>query len=219
VRETRTALRLISQAPTDQGEAFDFIRRFESGRLVLGLWQIKGEFVQLLDRLQELGPRSVLEIGTGRGGSLFFFARMTADEGTIVTVDLEGSAFGGGYRKEYARLLRSFARHAQRLELVRGDSHSRAVRDRVRELVRDSVDFLFIDGDHTYEGVSADYTAYAPLVRPGGLIALHDIVPGPEDAVGGVPEFWQELRRDHTTEEIVEDWAQGGYGIGLVHVD
>ena len=35
-------------------------------------------------------------------------------------------------------------------------------------------DFLFIDGDHT--GVGRDYEMYRDLVRPGGLIAFHDIV-------------------------------------------
>jgi cephalosporin hydroxylase len=36
------------------------------------------------------------------------------------------------------------------------------------------VDFLWIDGDHTYEGCKADYENYSPLVVPGGLIGIHD---------------------------------------------
>ena len=61
-----------------------------------------------------------------------------------------------------------------------------------------------------------DYEMYAPLLRPGGLIALHDIVPGSPDLVGGVPRFWQELKAEIEVEEIVEDWDQGGFGIGVV---
>jgi len=45
-------------------------------------------------------------------------------------------------------------------------------------------DFLFIDGDHTYEGVEGDFEMYSPLVRRGGIIAFHDIVPGPPENVG-----------------------------------
>jgi hypothetical protein len=30
------------------------------------------------------------------------------------------------------------------------------------------VDFLFIDGDHTYEGVKKDFEMYSPLVRREG---------------------------------------------------
>jgi predicted O-methyltransferase YrrM len=33
---------------------------------------------------------------------------------------------------------------------------------------------LFIDADHSYEAVKADFEAWAPLVRPGGEIAFHD---------------------------------------------
>jgi len=60
---------------------------------------------------------------------------------------------------------------------------------------------------------------YSPLVRKGGIIAFHDIVPGPQENVGGVPKFWKELKKKLGTikvMEIVKDWNQGGYGIGLV---
>lgn len=38
------------------------------------------------------------------------------------------------------------------------------------------LDILYIDGDHSYEGVKADYELHAPKVRPGGLIFFHDPV-------------------------------------------
>jgi predicted O-methyltransferase YrrM len=37
-----------------------------------------------------------------------------------------------------------------------------------------SIDFVFIDGDHRYEGVKGDWEAWSPLLVPGGVIALHD---------------------------------------------
>jgi predicted O-methyltransferase YrrM len=36
------------------------------------------------------------------------------------------------------------------------------------------VDFVFIDGDHSEEGLLADWEAWSPLVEPGGIVALHD---------------------------------------------
>jgi predicted O-methyltransferase YrrM len=36
------------------------------------------------------------------------------------------------------------------------------------------VDFLFIDGDHTYEGLRDDWESWSGLVAPDGLVALHD---------------------------------------------
>lgn len=38
----------------------------------------------------------------------------------------------------------------------------------------DPIDFLFIDGDHSEKGTFEDWEFYSPLVKTGGLIALHD---------------------------------------------
>lgn len=58
---------------------------------------------------------------------------------------------------------------------------------------------------------------YSPLVKKG-IIAFHDIVPGPLEYVGGVPKFWQEIKMQFSYKEIVKDWRQGGYGIGVLYV-
>ena len=74
---------------------------------------------------------------------------------------------------------------------------------------------MFIDGDHSYDGVRSDYEMYAPLVRNGGLVAFHDIVEGRPEWVGGVPQLWREIKNDSAT-EFVKDHGQGGYGIGVL---
>ena len=38
----------------------------------------------------------------------------------------------------------------------------------------ESLDLVFIDGDHTYEGCKADISNYYAKVKPGGFIAGHD---------------------------------------------
>ena len=43
------------------------------------------------------------------------------------------------------------------------------------ELVEDkSLDFVFIDADHSYSGCLADIKAWTPKVRPGGMVSGHD---------------------------------------------
>ena len=62
----------------------------------------------------------------------------------------------------------------QRLDLIRDDSHDRRTFDQVKaRLGGQMLDFVFIDGDHTYDGVRRDFELYEPLVRPGGIIAFH----------------------------------------------
>jgi hypothetical protein len=47
-------------------------------------------------------------------------------------------------------------------------------------------------------------------------IPFHYIVDGPESYVGGVPKFWRELKPTRPHFEIVKDWKQGGWGIGVL---
>ena len=42
------------------------------------------------------------------------------------------------------------------------------------------VDLLFIDAGHKYHEVLGDYQAWSPFVKPGGVIAFHDYLPGPQ---------------------------------------
>jgi predicted O-methyltransferase YrrM len=39
---------------------------------------------------------------------------------------------------------------------------------------RPPADFLFIDGDHSFEGISSDWGAWNDLIAIGGIVALHD---------------------------------------------
>jgi predicted O-methyltransferase YrrM len=207
----------MRSAPTALPEVYEFVSSFTYGDIRFAPFQIRDEMMSLLLRLRERPPRSVLELGTARGGTLFLFTRIASRDATLVSVDMVDGPFGGGYPRVHGPLLRSFALGRQEIHLIRGDSHASATYERVRRIVgAQPIDLLFIDADHTYEGVRSDFAMYAPMVASGGLIAFHDIVDGPEDAVGGVPRFWREIRPE-AAEEIVADWDQGGYGIGLMH--
>jgi predicted O-methyltransferase YrrM len=198
-------------------DAVDLAFSFEVADVRITPLQVREEIVELLRRLAEDPPRRVLEIGTANGGSLFLLTRVARTDATIVSVDLPGGLFGGGYPASRAPLYESFARGRQSIELMRADSHDQSTCDAVATLFGGSaVDFVLIDGDHSLEGVRRDFELYAPLVRDEGLIALHDIVPASPGVVGGVPAFWKELKDRLDGEEIVADRGQGGFGIGLI---
>jgi hypothetical protein len=73
-----------------------------------------------------------------------------------------------------------------------------------------------VDGDHTCDGVRRDVADYGALLRPGGLMALHDIHPHSRGWGGDVPSLWRELRAGRRAEELIADRAQDGFGIGLL---
>lgn len=192
--------------------------------------QIPSEISRLLRMVAAERPRRVLEVGSAGGGNLFLFARAASPDALVIGMDLPPSPGDAGLADwRMALFEEAFAAPGQRVRIVRGDSHSDATAARVRRLLAGApLDFLFIDGDHSYEGVRRDFELYAPLVHPGGLIAFHDIVP---DAfhrhgvrtsadTGEVPRFWAELkdgyRDSHEILEIVENPDQDGLGIGVL---
>ena len=180
-------------------------------------FQIREELLALVETLERERPERILEIGTANGGTLFALCRSAVDQAQIVSVDLPGARYGGGYPAWKRMLYGRFALPHQRLQLLRADSHLRATYSRVASLLGGKkLDLLFIDGDHTYDGAKQDFEWYKALVRPGGLIAFHDIVPNPSEPEMGVDRLWQEVKSFHQVEEIVRSWDQAGFGIGVL---
>lgn len=183
-------------------------------------WQVPDELCALGEILAPRRPECALEIGTARGGTLFFLTRLASPTARIASVDLPGGEFGGGYSAPRRWFYQRFARFGQRLVLLRGDSHSSGTLARVETAFGgQALDYLFIDGDHSYLGVKSDFEMYSPLVRKGGLIAFHDIVDGASEDVGGVPQFWREIKSRFRHTEIIKDSHQGGWGIGVLYVE
>jgi predicted O-methyltransferase YrrM len=179
------------------------------------------EMIPLLKLLAQKQPKYICEIGSASGGTLFLLAQMCRSDAVCFSIDLQLSF-------QRAAVYRRFGRPSQKIRIIRGDSASSTTQRRFRRLLNNgALDLLFIDGDHAYEGVKADFDAYAPLVKEGGLIALHDVVEDhkarhgidTDKFSGGVPAFWKELKNEFRTKEFIADPDQNGYGIGLVYVD
>jgi len=206
-------------SPRSLDAALDYAFTARPGSLELAPIQVRSELRDFLLLVRLLTLRAVLEIGTARGGTLFLFTRVAAPDAILVSVDLsppKDLLFGGGDVKRRRPLFEAFALDRQRVHFLAGDSHAVDMRARVEHKLHGrEVDLLFIDGDHTTEGVRSDFELYGDLVRPGGVIAFHDIVDGKAKLVGGVPDFWRSIRTADA-EELVEDWSQGGYGIGVL---
>lgn len=179
------------------------------------------EIEELYKTICDLSPSGILEIGTARGGTLYLWTQAATDSALIVSVDLPGGEFGGAYPLCRVPFYRSFAKPGQKIHLLRKDSHDAQTIKEVKGLFDTrSVDFAFIDGDHTYEGVKADFLNYGNLVRPGGVIAFHDILPTSEFPDIQVFRFWQEIKEKYPTKELIGIEGSGRkIGIGMILIE
>jgi predicted O-methyltransferase YrrM len=215
IRQAR-ALAQLRDSSADPSDWIDTLFRSHFFRPL----QKKSEILRLLDVLRSLRPAAICEIGAAGCGTTFLLTQAAASDALLITLDL---AFTIGRQSA----LQAFARPGQQLFCLREDSHRLETALQVKgRLAGRELDVLYLDGDHSYEGIRADFELYSSLVRPGGFIVFHDIVPDSRTRsgvqtssdVGEVPRFWRELKsRYDNVQEIVEDYEQDGFGIGVLH--
>ena len=182
-------------------------------------FQNKFEITEFLKLLIVIEPKIILEIGTAMGGTLYLLSRFSASRATLISIDLPQAKVGDMTLPTNPSFFKNIVQKKQRVALIRDDSHKFSTFQKIKKILKNGkIDVLFIDGDHTYEGVKKDFEMYKSLVKSGGLICFHDIVPGSEDRVGHVPDFWSRIRENYNSLEIVKNWNHGGFGIGIIFV-
>jgi hypothetical protein len=106
--------------------------------------------------------------------------------------------------------------------MIHGDSHSIESKERIAGIIGNrKLDFLFIDGDHTYEGVKDDFEHYKQYVKPGGWIGFHDIKDTEfhRNANCRVDQLWEELEGEKIEYlEMRPDFGGHYGGIGFIKV-
>lgn len=181
--------------------------------------QRRSEILQLLNLLRKKKPIYILEIGTASGGTLFLFTRIAAKNAVIISVDLPGGLYGGGYSKLKIPLYSAFRMANQKLHLIRANSHSNATLNQIISILKGNyLDFLYIDGVHSYKGVKMDFEMYSPLVKKSGIIIFHDIIRS-SLKINEVYKFWKDIKKNYDYKEIIDNRNQNGYGIGIIKLN
>lgn len=178
--------------------------------------QWPGEIVPFAEWLTREGLLGhVVEIGVRRGGTVALWHGLSS--GLVIGVDWHQKDSLGA--EETTRVAAEMQRRHARYRLIIGDSHAPETRARVEAMLGGSLaDLVFIDGDHSYDGVRVDFEAYRTLVRPGGVVAFHDIVDTAfmRGFGHGVYRFWQELKPTVNTFEFCVGGDWGGIGAVVV---
>jgi len=217
-REYRNVIPMIHEKTKglNADELVDFVLSDEWNRF-FWMIQLPSEIKWLLNQVEQVKPRVVVEIGTRMGGTLFLFTKISSQDSTIVSIDFP-DGHGGGYRKSREGFYRSFAQSRQQIHLLKADSHSPHTLSELKSILKGQrIDFLFLDGDHSYEGVKKDYEMYSPLVRTGGLVAFHDNKPTESNTWSGVIPFWKEMREKTNAAEFFGKEDQWG-GMGIIEM-
>lgn len=159
--------------------------------------QKQAEFRILLSKVMTLAPQTVVEIGVGKGGTSWAWSKIPSVR-NIIAIDMPNGPWGGGPDESSIKYIKGNTHAAY--NFISGDSQGEREFKSVNNLLNipeyphlNHIDFLFIDGDHSYEGVKKDYLKYSPLVRKGGLVAFHDICEHPVESGCEVEKFWREL--------------------------
>ena len=132
----------------------------------------------------------ILEVGSLFGGTLWWWSHLPKIK-RLVSVDMptDWEPLRDGVREARAEWAGWFSPRCE-FTLIDGDSQNPETIARVDG----PFDFAFIDGDHSYDGVRADWLNYSPLIRPGGMVAFHDTWPNRDRHEPGVVKWVDELR-------------------------
>lgn len=186
---------------------------WQPARIVTSAWLEHAPFAFWL--MDELRPRSVVELGSHWGFSFFVFAeavrRLDIGADVYALDSWKGDDQAGFYGDEVHDSVRTISErdYPGFTHLLRGyfsDS---------RPLIADrSVDVLHIDGRHGYDDVKEDYELWRSAVREGGVILFHDIA---ERGNGfGVWRLWDDLSSQHPSFSFTHSHGLGVLAVGAV---
>ena len=112
-----------------------------------------------------------------------------------------GKKIGVDIDTQYLPIIHFYTQNED-FSFIHGNSQLPETMENVKSICN-SFDFIFIDGDHSYDGVRRDFELYKSLLSPRGYIGFHDIDPAHvfRDGPGGqVYKFWQDLDYGSKTE-------------------
>lgn len=176
------------------------------------------ELWELAHIYMAIRPKTVLEIGSFCGGTLWYWMKYSSGS-DIVAIDIPIDDLG--QRDEQMKGWLLWNEWAEAVPTVTSFTHleESSSNSNVIEYVKDHInpiDFIFIDGDHSYKGVMSDYEIYRPMLSSIGIMAFHDVNTPERDGIE-VARAWKEiqLREDKTFAIGNEYKIENGVGRGI----
>ncbi len=127
------------------------------------VWQNVQDLWSLQEAISEIKPSLIIECGTNRGGSSYFFATLfdlMGGEGKIVTVDVE----------------KLHDMNHPRVTYLLGSSTSPAIYEQIKAMAEATTGpiLVMLDSDHSEAHVAGELALYAPLTSVGSYCFVQD---------------------------------------------
>lgn len=150
------------------------------------------------------GRRRLAEVGVWHGVTTCRLRRAMATDGVLFGVDpYPPGRLGFSAQRVIARreVSKSEGGEVRWLRLTGEEAARRLAREGAPP-----VDFVFIDGEHSYDGLRRDWEAWSGLVAPGGVVALHDSCSSAERDIedAGSVRYTREVIRLDARFEVAE---------------
>lgn len=167
----------------------------------LYLQQDVGEYSDFVHFMTQQPPsRLAIEIGVASGGQTKFLRdHYQIDKTIIVDIGLHPN-------HHHWKRIKPTVKTEFVLEII-GDSHAASTREKLLRYAR-TIDFAFVDGDHSYKGLKQDMFLMKDLLKPGALCVLHDT-----HEVKDCARVFEELKRSEDF-ELVENFVSR-FGISV----
>jgi len=181
----------------------------ETKRRRNGSMQIPLEIENLQLTVANHQPKIIVEIGTANGGTLARWFEIPSAE-IVMSIDYPIGIHGGQGFEERTYVISDALEQSnltnKQFFAINGDSKHPYLVDRVREILDGrKIDFLFIDGDHTYEGVKGDFDIYEQFLNENSIVGFHDIIDSQFHAENNcfVSTLWSELKQQYESVEFM----------------
>jgi predicted O-methyltransferase YrrM len=121
------------------------------------------------DLAKEIGARTIIEIGVRRGRLSVLLAEVPTLKHLFLVDTWEPEGATHQDQKKNARSVKRWAKRRPDVTVLHMDSAKA-----VHQFSDNSIDFVYVDGDHSFEGASLDIKNYLPKVSKGGIICGDD---------------------------------------------
>lgn len=175
-----------------------------------GPWNGHAPFAGWL--MDALRPRTLVELGSHYGFSLFMFAEAAKTLG----IDVQISAIDAWEDDNPAGIIngmdpydtvRSIAPEYPNIDLYRA-----YFSEALEHFEDHSIDLLHIDGNHSYEEVKEDFETWLPKMSDRGVILFHDAYSWRQGF--GVYKLWDEIADVYPSHRFTHSWGLGVLGVG-----